>query len=536
VKRFRRNLFLAIGLIVVLVVGYPVFMHFQFRWSLAAYRKELRARGEKLTIRELAPRAPTNGPNGALALWSAATRLAPLNNPSQLPASLTLVAPGRARVEWAQEELSLPDSTNAWPRLSEQIEGARGVFAEVRAALDQPALQFNLDYFQGVSLPLPHLAPLKKTALMLSAAVMLDLHEGRFREAVENLRTAQKLAARYVSEPLIVSQMVRLTIVRIAVGANWEALQAPGWTDEQLAELQAAWASLDLLSPTEPALAMDRAVMAQMIHDCRDSYQGYSTLRGMFQPGRSAPGLQSVVRDTPLGYTGWKLLWSYDAELGELEISQSSLETARLLRANHCFVPALKRSDAEAARIRRRHPDMEAWLGGGFPETDWRRSLLPKVAAAEMQRQLLITALALKRSQIRHGRVPAGLDALVPEFLAAAPLDPMDGKPLRYRTNADGTFLLYSVGEDGVDNGGDASLALLSPPTETNAWWHARDAVWPLPATAEQVAAYEAKMPRRHAVSVRAGRKDPMPVAATATTTTNAAQSPATNRGDIKTP
>ena len=34
----------------------------------------------------------------------------------------------------------------------------------------------------------------------------------------------------------------------------------------------------------------------------------------------------------------------------------------------------------------------------------------------------------------------------------------MDGQPLRYRRNADGTFLLYSVGENGKDDGGDPSL------------------------------------------------------------------------------
>ena len=33
----------------------------------------------------------------------------------------------------------------------------------------------------------------------------------------------------------------------------------------------------------------------------------------------------------------------------------------------------------------------------------------------------------------------------------------MDGQPLRYRRNADGTFLLYSIGENGKDDGGNPS-------------------------------------------------------------------------------
>jgi hypothetical protein len=69
-----------------------------------------------------------------------------------------------------------------------------------------------------------------------------------------------------------------------------------------------------------------------------------------------------------------------------------------------------------------------------------------------------VTAIALKRYQLRHGNYPTDLSMLVPEFLSTVPRDPVDGKLLRYRLNPDGTFLLYSVGEDGKDDGGDASL------------------------------------------------------------------------------
>jgi hypothetical protein len=35
------------------------------------------------------------------------------------------------------------------------------------------------------------------------------------------------------------------------------------------------------------------------------------------------------------------------------------------------------------------------------------------------------------------------------------PRDLMDGQPLRYRLNRDGSFVLYSVGADMRDDGGD---------------------------------------------------------------------------------
>ena len=80
------------------------------------------------------------------------------------------------------------------------------------------------------------------------------------------------------------------------------------------------------------------------------------------------------------------------------------------------------------------------------------------------------------------------LSELVPEILPSAPIDPMDGKPLRYRRNADGTFLLYSVGADGKDDGGDARPQKNdSKPQLMNA----RDIVWPQRASPEEIEDYE---------------------------------------------
>ena len=69
----------------------------------------------------------------------------------------------------------------------------------------------------------------------------------------------------------------------------------------------------------------------------------------------------------------------------------------------------------------------------------------------------------------------------MPVYLSAVPRDPMDGKKLRYHYNSGGYFKLYSVGNNFVDDGGDAS------PTPArnyyNHIWHGRDVVWPMPAT-----------------------------------------------------
>lgn len=110
---------------------------------------------------------------------------------------------------------------------------------------------------------------------------------------------------------------------------------------------------------------------------------------------------------------------------------------------------------------------------------------------AETQKQLVVAAIALKRHQIAHGTLPENLQTLCPEFLPSIPIDPVNGESLHYKLNPDGTFLLYSVGEDGEDNGGDSN------PAETNsklkAWHRGRDWVWPQPASEREIEDYYQK-------------------------------------------
>ena len=50
-----------------------------------------------------------------------------------------------------------------------------------------------------------------------------------------------------------------------------------------------------------------------------------------------------------------------------------------------------------------------------------------------------------------------GLDylaALSPAIMSAIPADPVTSQPFHYSRTNDGWFLLYSVGENGIDDGG----------------------------------------------------------------------------------
>ena len=165
------------------------------------------------------------------------------------------------------------------------------------------------------------------------------------------------------------------------------------------------------------------------------------------------------------------------------------LETVRSVQTNYTFLAAQQQQDRELQRFIATNDDEMVWFGNPkemdmhFLLSSSVRSLsrvLDKVMKVEAGKQLTVTAIALKRYQLKHANYPAALNSLIPEFLPALPLDPVDGKPLRYHLGSDKTLLLYSIGADGLDDNGDPSPS--NPNSKLLYWQYGRDWVWPQPA------------------------------------------------------
>ena len=186
----------------------------------------------------------------------------------------------------------------------------------------------------------------------------------------------------------------------------------------------------------------------------------------------------------------WRVAWSYPDQLRALRGHQVLLEATRLARTNGCFHEALRleRNRLDALGIQRTADDdldFRSLLSQSVVSLD---RVLYRLMKIETARQVTLTAIALQRYKLRNGACPAALAVLVPEFLPAIPRDPVDGEPLRYRANSNGTFVLYCVGEDGKDDGGNPKPA--DEKSKSLQWQGGRDWVWPQPATAKDVEAY----------------------------------------------
>jgi hypothetical protein len=493
-----------------------VMHHFQLKAAVNRYKAELKAKGEPMELAQVIPPPVPSEQNSADALreadasfneaFGADKSLLETNYVS----GMKMVAPATAMVRWQQPDIRDFDGTNSWENVTAAVVQNAKAFALLQRIIEKPAFGFQIQYDRGVAdlnFTNFYLSQSKRQVQRLEAAVLSDLHRGDTAAAMNNLRAMLALVKAMSDERFEISQLVRIAMASFALNASWELLESTNLTEEQLAALQHDWMSLDFIRGYENALTMERATGEITLTKWRSSN---AELQHYFDIGRAAeeslngPGAEETFFDKTKMATKaflWRYWWSYSDELRYLKGYQALLDTPRFAETNHSFKAAL---DDQAIKLNALGIDK---LGDGFEELlhpekmDMHAMLsqsvlslsgvIRKVMRVEVAKQTIITAIALKRYQLKHGKYPVTLDSLMPKFLASIPLDPVDGEPLRYRLNADGTFLLYSIGENGKDDGGDPSLQKGVESSSFN-WQnpHALDWVWPQPATEVEIQTY----------------------------------------------
>jgi hypothetical protein len=511
-KRWWVKLLLVLVFILLALGSWFIGAGTQSQGSLEHYRKQLLAAGEKLDIDAFIPPRVDPDKDGAALIDKACWYIAPRGRSlisTNPPGPMEIVAPAKARVLWQQHEivsvLSGRHATNTWAALELDLTNQSAAVDLLQQAAAYSEFDFGIDYHQ-LSGPLPQLNKLRQAATLLSARVIADLHRGDTASAVTNFHALLVVANAGKNDPLTASQIIRSYLMQTVLPTQWELLQATNVTDEQLSLLQTNWMDLDFVKPIENTFQMARSLLAANIKATRADLSRAGSPVG---PGFSMPsgGMDEFLRviqslKANVGDVLWRESWSYDDELRFLEGYSVMIESARQERIDGNFKKALADRESKIIALglnRTNSNSLRAHLGGRFVEFDTARgvrsyaTIFDRFVTAESWRRCAITAIALKRYELGHGTLPKELSALVPEFLPTTLNDPMDGQPLRYRLNADGTFLLYSIGSDGIDNGGDATSV---PPIPSSPWQVGHDWVWPQPAVAAEVHYYYDHPPR----------------------------------------
>lgn len=476
----------------------------RLRKKVEQYKAQLREAGEKTTVEEITP-APVPAERNALALFQSARPALKWTGSdcldTNLPSLMQLISPGRAIVGFQQPDIRTSEGTNDWKDLRAALNRRGPVLNFVREAPAKDRLQFDLDYSRGGLLSLSHCAELKRSAQIASAAVLCDLHQENTASAVTNLHGGLAVVRLWNREPLLISQLVRFSMLQILYSAQWEILQSPHLSDSELALLQSDWKKLELLDSVEAAMVGERVFGSLIITQIRSSNSPPDLIIGTGTGSSGSSGdwweaLKDHGRETrdSINFALWKSSWSYEDELFLLQANQAILTALRQCRTNGFYKDALTTSAHQMDSMLdtfTRENRMRFWMKdemtGSLISPAALGRALNKLMATEAAKQLAITAIALKRFELKHKEFPARLEELVPDFVKTVPRDPVDGQPLRYRLNNDHTFALYSIGENGIDDGGSATNATAS---KSFGWQRGIDWVWPQPATPAEVEAF----------------------------------------------
>jgi hypothetical protein len=334
------------------------------------------------------------------------------------------------------------------------------VLDELEKASQLPYCRFNIHYTDAdpAEILLPHLAVMKKLTQLYRLRTSADLAAGKSDKALADEKMTLYLAGTMKNEPFVISGLVRIAILHIGLRPLEAGLTAHQWNDAQLAELEDQFAGIDLAAEYESVMRGERSTGNGVM----DYLRGGGSIGDVFDGPQPPP-----ARVVPAG-------WLYQNQLTINRGFQDYL-LPPVDAASHRFYPD---------KCRELDTELTNYIDGGFRfYRIFARMMMPalenavkKYAFAQVSVDEATVVCALERYRLANGQYPETLAALEPKFIKSVPKDAVSGEALKYRRTDDGKFLLYSVGWNGTDDGGNYGLTTGTSPHQDQ---FSGDWVWP---------------------------------------------------------
>jgi hypothetical protein len=343
---------------------------------------------------------------------------------------------------------------------------------ELRQASLRPDSRWPLDYDDEcpAEILLPHLASLKGCVHLLELRALAELQNGQSDRALADVKLSLSLQESIRTEPFIISQLVRFACFQITLQPIYQGLAEHNWSDTQLAELESELKKVDFLAGYLWSVRGERAAHAKVIDWLEQKRSRYWALEDMQDSSQQAV-MNNFWRTMQfyLMPKGW-----FDQNKIRLAQFHQEFDLPMVNDEQHVVLPQKAALTDKAVEK----------FNKATPYNVFVRLLLPSIggfarrtAQGQTAVDLSRVAVALERYRLAHGQYPESLDALSPQFMAQVPHDVIGGQPLKYRREADGTFVLYSVGWNERDDGGVFGF----PPGGTIPKYDLGDVVWRYP-------------------------------------------------------
>jgi hypothetical protein len=275
-------------------------------------------------------------------------------------------------------------------------------------------------------------------------------------DALESLLILRRLADLLRTEDTLVGKLVGQVLDHTLAKPLACGIDSGIWNEAQLTRLEQALTRPNEPSPWHDTLRMEARISISLLNHLKDHPE-------LWQQNYAVVGSttsQKLARWLPDGILDL-------AQQRELRILDETTEAikrdsiAKRWQAGNAYetVPAV---------------NSEGLVEGLLHGTAFRMvalTVLKTSASGDFDTRQARLACRLAIYKAQHGSYPATLEELGAQDLLTDPFSP-DGKPFRYRLEPDGKFTLYSVGPNGIDDGGKG------PVNSHQNWSEAPDWVW----------------------------------------------------------
>jgi len=420
--------------------------------------RELEARGDTLDILKLAPPPVPDAQNMAAAPIFAELMTASNQDQTRLVGTLSKVFPKNPPVtDWRMQgqrvDLARWRAACSNENLLAALQPAAAVLQEVADAAARPQCRFPIQYGKGFACLLSHLSSLRQCARTLQLRALAELEVGQSEAALKDVRLMLRLANSLENEPTLISLLVRMACLGLAQQTVWEGLAAQRWNDAQLQQLQQDLSPIDVLEHLETAFRGERC-MAKWALDMLLDNPGNLMMLTEVTDGKNTHAASWLWHALPTGFLYFNCL-NVDLFYQRQMLPCLDSRTGRIYPARtDAIEPACVATKQHALP----YHVLETFM---IPAVS---SVVSKAGVAQTLAQNATLACAVERYRLAHGKLPEKLDALVPQFIAQLPRDVIDGQPLRYRLDGSHGFVIYSIGWNQKDDGGQQALTKQDKP------------------------------------------------------------------------
>jgi len=406
---------------------------------------DLRKDGRPMNQADVIPKIVPDTENAALLYESAALLLkaqpAPEGNlPEYLGAGSSEMGPkptleanlleylGGLSDKFIKESLD-PDKLAELQKLIEQ-DIVTQALSIVEQGTQRPSCWFDRDYKDGIYTLLPNVPNLRELSHILSAKARIEGRAGNLDKAWNMVRTQFRLADATRNEPIIVPQLVRIVITKLACRTVQELCAIAVPNEQQYRSIQEFLTSFDDITPIVRAIDGERLLLGEWAFNLPKK-ELYKVTMEQDQQG----DIPDIIYKLIILRTTFKPLFLADraAYMRFMHKSAQYIENPH----SHDRVDTLER------QVEEQHHMLTKILSPAISRV--------KVMHNEMIAEVRVTqvGLALLQHKQRQDAFPDTLEALKPQNIN----DPFSEQPIRYKAQGQG-FILYSIGRDKKDNNG----------------------------------------------------------------------------------